>query len=161
MLDGDRQGTESAVTGEQAVAGEAVVDGAGGGEGGGAVVMRGESVQQRAVEMLASGKSILEAAEALGVHRTTVHRWLADNTAFKAKFEEAQKQLRVESEVRLTAMVEMATDAVKRALAAGDARMAMQLLKGLGILQGWKKREAAKETGAGGFSLAELMAFKG
>ncbi|MGD0541573.1 MAG: hypothetical protein ABSB33_08650 [Tepidisphaeraceae bacterium] len=54
---------------------------------------------------------------------------------FQAAYNEWHDQLRESSRSRLLLLTEKATDAVEKALEAGDARTGLQLLKGMGLLR--------------------------
>jgi transposase-like protein len=91
--------------------------------------------QQAALELLAGGKSVAETARLAGVGRATVFRWLRNHPVFRAALNQWQDQIRSSCQTRLMALTDKATDAVEKALDAGDARSALQLLKGMGVLK--------------------------
>jgi hypothetical protein len=91
--------------------------------------------QLRAMALLSAGKSIAESAETVGINRTTIYRWLNHDPAFKAAYNQWQDHLQRTCHSQLLMMTEKATAAVYKALEAGDAKSALQLLKGLGILR--------------------------
>jgi len=90
--------------------------------------------QQAALESLLVGKSITETARSAGISRTTLYDWLKNNPAFRAAYNQWHDQLRESCQSRLLNLTDKATDAVEKALEAGDARTAMQLLKGMGLI---------------------------
>jgi hypothetical protein len=99
--------------------------------------------QERVLTMLLSGKSITEAASSAEVDRTTVHRWLKADFGFQAALNRGRWELREAMQARLMALAGKAADAVERSIAAdaversideGDGKMALALLKGLGLL---------------------------
>ncbi|MGD0462009.1 MAG: helix-turn-helix domain-containing protein [Tepidisphaeraceae bacterium] len=91
--------------------------------------------QQTALELLLTGKSIAETARTAGVSRTTIYQWMRNDPVFQAAYNEWHDQLREGSRSRLLLLTEKATDAVEKALEAGDAKMGLQLLKGMGMLR--------------------------
>jgi hypothetical protein len=54
--------------------------------------------QTIALEHLFAGKTVTKAAEAAGVDRTTVHRWLREDWAFQAAYHRTQRDYRREVE---------------------------------------------------------------
>jgi AcrR family transcriptional regulator len=103
--------------------------------------------QRTVLELLLTGMSISEAARSCGVDRGTVHRWLRDDGAFQAALNRGQRTLRRASEARLEVLAAEALDAVRRAVQDGDARTAIGLLRGLGMLSG-QLREIGSEDPA-------------
>ncbi|MGD0766763.1 MAG: helix-turn-helix domain-containing protein [Tepidisphaeraceae bacterium] len=91
--------------------------------------------QQTALELLLLGKSVAETAKSTGVSRQTVHRWLKHDATFRAAYNEWHDQLKESSRSRLLMLTDKATDALEKALEAGDARAALQLLKGMGLIK--------------------------
>jgi AcrR family transcriptional regulator len=91
--------------------------------------------QQTALECLLMGKSIAETARSAGVSRVAIYRWLKRDAAFQAAYNQWHDQLQESCRSRLQALTDKATDALEKALEAGDARTAMQLLKGMGMIK--------------------------
>ena len=91
--------------------------------------------QQVALESLLMGKSIEETARTTGVSRVEIYRWLKQDAAFQAAYNQWHDQLQESCRSRLQALTDKATDALEKALEAGDARTAMQLLKGMGMIK--------------------------
>src|SRR3954470_11486988 len=92
--------------------------------------------QEGAVAALLAGKTVTEAAAAAGADRTTVHRWLKDDFAFLAAYNRGRREMREALQGRLMALADKAVGAVESAVAAGDGKAALALLKGLGLLPG-------------------------
>lgn len=93
--------------------------------------------QLTVLEALLSGRTITDAAAAVGVSRTTVHRWLKDDYLFRAEVNAARHALRQTSLARLDALCERSIEVLKGALdQASDTRIALEVLKGCGILGG-------------------------
>ncbi|MGD0460891.1 MAG: hypothetical protein ABSB74_00220 [Tepidisphaeraceae bacterium] len=103
--------------------------------GGELAVTRLGAEQQTALELLLAGKSIVETARSAGVSRMAIYRWLKHDAAFQAAYNQWRDQLQESCRSRLQALTDKATDALEKALEAGDARTALQLLKGLGMIK--------------------------
>jgi transposase-like protein len=95
-------------------------------------ILAGE--QQAALDYLRLGKSVSETARAAGIGRSTIYHWLKNDPAFQAAFNQWQDEIEQSSRARLTMLTDKAVDALVRALDDGDARAAMQLVKGIGLL---------------------------
>ena len=91
--------------------------------------------QRSALQLLFSGKSVSETARLVGVSRMTLHRWLKSDPVFQAAYNEWHEQMEESGRSRLLMLTDKATDAVEKALAGGDARTALQLLKGMGLIK--------------------------
>jgi transposase-like protein len=91
--------------------------------------------QQATLELLLMGKSIAETARTAGVSRMTIHRWLKHDPVFRATYNQWHEQLQESCRSRLQSMTDKAADALEKALEAGDARAALQLLKGMGMIK--------------------------
>lgn len=89
--------------------------------------------QQAALTAMFSGKAIREAASVARVHRTTVSRWLHRDPHFRAAYNAWRQELLDSSRSRLLRTAELATGIVHRAIAKGDGRLALALLKSLGL----------------------------
>jgi membrane protein involved in colicin uptake len=94
------------------------------------------SAQILALNALIEGKAVSEAAVVADVSRTTVHRWLKDSAEFRAAYNSRRADLRAAHESKLDALLSKALTAVEAALDGGDARVAMSLLQGTGMLGG-------------------------
>ena len=92
--------------------------------------------QLPALESLLAGCSVLEAAEAAGVSRETVHRWKREDWAFQAALNRAQRDIQEAIRGRLLAAAKTAATNVGSAIEDGDLQSSITLLKGLGSLSG-------------------------
>jgi hypothetical protein len=90
--------------------------------------------QEQVLTLLLRGKPITESAKVAEVHRATIYRWLKEDFGFQAAFNRGQRELRRATQARLVALAEKATDAVERSVNEGNAKIALALLKGLGLL---------------------------
>jgi len=104
-------------------------------EGSGRELARLGVEQQAALELLLTGKSIAETARSAGVSRMAIWRWMKHDAAFQAAYNQWHDQLQESCRSRLQALTDKATDALEKALEAGDARAALQLLKGMGMIK--------------------------
>lgn len=95
--------------------------------------------QEAAIAALLAGKTVTEAAQAAQVHRSTVHRWLGEPIVIA---ELNSRRLEHQSALGdlLMKLQTKAVVAVERALDAGDARVAIAVLRGSGILDGRQRR---------------------
>jgi len=99
--------------------------------------VRGLTAQQDTVlAALLTGKSVTAAAGEAGIARQTVHRWLASDADFIAAYNRGRREIAAAHAVRLLAMCGQALDVLDGAIAAGDARVALAVLKGAGVLGG-------------------------
>ena len=92
------------------------------------------SRQLAALQAIASGKSLAAAAESSGVPRRTIYNWLSTDPHFRAAYNAWKRELMEFGRGRLLKMTESALDAVRSALEKGDARLAITLLKNIGML---------------------------
>lgn len=92
--------------------------------------------QERALAALLSGSTVTRAAELVGVDRTTVHRWLRDDWTFQAALNRARREFRDGLRANLESVGEQAVRTVRQAIEADDVRVALAVLKGLGLLGG-------------------------
>jgi hypothetical protein len=95
-----------------------------------------EPRQALALEQLLAGASVTKAAEVAGVDRSSLHRWRREDPVFQAAYNAARRDLRGEVASRLQILAGAALEAVERAIRDGDARIALGVLKGLGLLTG-------------------------
>jgi hypothetical protein len=90
--------------------------------------------QEKALAALLAGKSVTEAAAAAEVDRTTLHRWLKEDFDFKAALNRGRKDLREAMHARLMVLADKAAGCVEKDN--GDGKVALALLKGIGLLSG-------------------------
>ena len=98
--------------------------------------------KQAAALALLAGRTPAEAGRQAGASRRTVYRWMQE-PAFRAALAEAQAELREAVSARLMAVADDAALCIERRIKEGDGRLALQLLRSLGLLDGWRV------TGAG------------
>jgi hypothetical protein len=95
-------------------------------------------LQQRALEYLVAGKSVAETGRLIGVARATMFRWLKRDAEFRAAFNRWHAEIESNCHSRLMTMTDKAVDTVEKALEHGNARAALELLRGMGMLKGWR-----------------------
>jgi hypothetical protein len=88
------------------------------------------------------GGSITDAARFAGVSRMTVYRWMKNDPVFVAAMNEWQNAAEQNARSRLVGMTNRAAMAVEMALSRDNPQIAMQLLRGLGVLRKLEPRHA-------------------
>src|SRR3954468_12715879 len=92
---------------------------------------RDAAEQDKAIELISSGKGLKEAAQEAGVHRSTLHRWFKEDPKFVAAWNAWRAHARRAAASRLLGIADRAVQVVGEAIEAGDAKMALQVVKGL------------------------------
>ncbi len=92
--------------------------------------------QERVIAELLRGQTITQASAAGEVARETVHRWMREDFTFQAAYNAGRRELRDAMQARLVRMAQRATEVVEKAIEDGDAKAAMDVLKGMGLLTG-------------------------
>jgi hypothetical protein len=92
--------------------------------------------QRMAIEALVAGKNMTTSAEAAGVTRATLWRWLNKDPEFQAALNSYKREVCEQVETQTVGLAKLAIEAVENALRSGDARTAIAVLRGLGILDG-------------------------
>jgi len=82
------------------------------------------------------GTSVTAAASDAGIARQTVHRWLANDPEFIAAYNRGRHELANSHATRILAMCGGALDVLDGAIAAGDVKVALAVLKGAGVFGG-------------------------
>lgn len=90
--------------------------------------------QELAVAGLLAGKTITDAAADAQVDRATVHRWLRTDAAFIARLNAERLDLRRAAYGRLEKLAEAAVGCLERAVVSGDAKIALEIVRDMGIL---------------------------
>jgi hypothetical protein len=85
--------------------------------------------QHTALRALGAGQTIVAAADSAGVTRNTVTRWIRSCPEFRAAFNAWQQALIESTQARLLRTAEAAAAVVDQAIQAGDAKLALNLLK--------------------------------
>jgi AcrR family transcriptional regulator len=101
--------------------------------------------QRAALELLAVGKSVTEAARTAGVSRGMVYYWLKTDAKFKAIYNQWREESEESTRSRMLAVLDKAAGALEKSFEAGDGRTALQFLKGMGMTRPPEKRETDAE----------------
>ena len=91
--------------------------------------------QQKAMAALRCGSSFPQAAEAAGVNRSTVHRWVQNDPQFRARYNAWQQEMVESSRARLLTMLDKAVDVIGKALDRGDEQTAVAMLRNIGVMR--------------------------
>lgn len=92
--------------------------------------------QTVAMDAILSGYTICESADMAGINRSCVYRWLREDVEFQTELERRRKEIRDGAQNRLLQLCGKCVSSVEDAVKAGDVRVALSVLKGLGILDG-------------------------
>jgi len=90
--------------------------------------------QQRAIELLTAGRTVVETSELCGCSRRSVHRWLSADPQFLAALNQAREERRQTHVNALEALVADAIENVRQSIESGDVRTSLRLLERIGIL---------------------------
>jgi AcrR family transcriptional regulator len=90
--------------------------------------------QLKAMALLMTGCAMADVAERIGVSRGTIHNWTHRNERFIAALESWRRDMRRNARTRLIAMSNLGLRAISQALEGGDARVALRMFTGLGVL---------------------------
>src|SRR5947199_259800 len=93
------------------------------------------AAQQEALAAIKAGLSFPKAAEAAGVGRTTIYRWVQSDPHFRAAYNVWQRETRESAHARLLKLTEKAAEVVEAAMGRSDEKTAVALLKHLGVLR--------------------------
>ena len=114
-----------------------------------ALAVRLTPAQQQALASMSGGSTIKSAAEGAGVSRATLYNWIERDPDFRAAYNAWQRELRESARARLLKVAEVAVETVARRVAC-DEKLAMELIKGLGLVR----------PGRGGPTDRELVALQ-
>ena len=89
--------------------------------------------QMNAIDILVQGRTDHETASTVGVARETVTRWRNDNPHFTAELNRQRRLRWGDSHDRLRALASRAVDVLETSLDEGDSRVAMEVLKAIGL----------------------------
>jgi AcrR family transcriptional regulator len=84
-------------------------------------------------------------ARRVGVSRGTVYNWTHRSQRFIEALESWQKDMANSARVRLLAMSGVAARAITAALEKGDAKVALAVFKGLGVMDPQRQEEPEEE----------------
>lgn len=92
--------------------------------------------QRLAIEALVSGKNMTAAAQAAGVSRATLWRWMNKDAEFQAALNSYKREVLEQVETQAVGLAKLAIEAIEKALRDGDAKTGIAVLRGLGMLDG-------------------------
>ena len=98
--------------------------------------------QQLALQALMAGKNYSRAAFAAGVTRHTLHRWRRNEPRFAAAMTSWQTNAVTAAQAQLLEVSEEAVQTIADAVGSGDARVAMEVLRSLGVMTTARERAA-------------------
>ena len=98
-----------------------------------AVASRLTGEQAVALRCIVEGRSMVEAAAAAGVDRTTLYRWRTEDEKFLVALEAWRREQVNNAYDRLSGMTVVATNVVGDAISGGDARLAFRVLEKIGV----------------------------
>jgi len=94
-----------------------------------------EPQQETALQLLQTGQTVAQAAQVIGVSRGTIYYWLKREPVFAAAYNQWHNEMAETARSKLAILSDKAVGALDKALEAGDAKAALQLLKGLGFIR--------------------------
>ena len=100
-----------------------------------------------ALERLIAGESVTKAAKEAGCSRETIHRWLKNDFVFLATLNRMKHELQDSIDAQLLAISGRAAETVAQAVASGDVKVALQVLRGTGSLPGDRPRVGSVDPG--------------
>jgi hypothetical protein len=108
--------------------------------------------QERAMGLMAVGRSIAEVASAVGVNRGTIYRWMKEDQKFVAAYNLWRREQKRAVQRRLLSACEAAAEVVVAQIQRGDAKLAAQLLKGMGVMK--EEKDGPVDPGEVEFGMA-------
>lgn len=100
--------------------------------------------QCKAIEMLWGGYGLVAAAAGAGVNRTTLYRWLKYDRKFAAAYAACGEFMVESARHQLRGLSQMAVNHIGRAIASGDTKTALAVLKAVAAMGG-AKRDGGEE----------------
>jgi hypothetical protein len=98
------------------------------------LTFRALSIEQRnAIDLLLTGATDAEVAEAITRDRTTVWQWRHEHPLFRAELERARAEVWRAPTERLRSLIAKAVANVAQAVEGGDVKMSVELLKIVGL----------------------------
>ncbi len=101
------------------------------------------AAEMTAIQHLLSGSSVTAAAEAAGVDRTTLHRWMRRKVHFREALTRAQEELEATFALRLVTIIDTAIDRLQGGVLV-DPKTALAFLEKSGRLRGGRSSEVAE-----------------
>lgn len=97
--------------------------------------------QEAAIASLLTGATLAKAAEAAGVDRTTLWRWLKTDAAFVAEHNRARKEQRDAAQLEVRSLTSQAVSTIRDLMTNADAPPAIRLKAALAVLEVSKNDE--------------------
>ena len=94
------------------------------------------AVQNEIIERLASGQSVTRAAEACGIHRTTVHHWKRTNPEFANAYQDAKEDAADEHRAACHPHASLSLDTIVKLMEDPKTPASVRLKVALYILNG-------------------------
>jgi hypothetical protein len=92
--------------------------------------------QQRAIDHLITGETVTAVAGEVHLYRSTVHRWLREDSVFQAAYNQRRSELQEAYATRILSLADRAIATVEDAVVNGDVRASLKVLDELGLLPG-------------------------
>jgi hypothetical protein len=89
--------------------------------------------QENAIDVLLTGKTDRETAEAVGVSRWTVQQWRTQHPLFRATLEQKRAEVWRGAQEKLRSLLRRAVENLGAAVEAGDLKASVELLKAVGM----------------------------
>ena len=91
--------------------------------------------QANVLDLLVTGVPATKAAQMGGIARSTLYEWMKQD-AFQAMLNRGRRERFTAVQTQVEALTPLAVNAVAQSLASGNERLGLQLLQGLGFLNG-------------------------
>ncbi len=101
------------------------------------------AAEMTAIQHLMSGSSVTAAAEAAGVDRTTLHRWMRSKAHFREALDQNREDLQATFALRLVAIADTAIDGLRGGVLV-DPKTALAFLEKSGLLQPRRSSEVSE-----------------
>jgi Homeodomain-like domain len=89
--------------------------------------------QENAIDLLITGRSDRDTAEAVGVNRMTVWQWRREHPVFMAALERRRAEVWRQPQERLRALLSKAVENLAAAVEDGDLKASIEVLKAVGM----------------------------
>jgi hypothetical protein len=89
--------------------------------------------QSLALASLMQGKSVRASADEARIHRNTITRWIHGDPVFRAAYNAWRQEMMESARARVLRLAEDAAATVANAVAAGDVKVSLAVLKDLGL----------------------------
>jgi hypothetical protein len=89
--------------------------------------------QENAIDVLLTGKTDRETAEAVGVSRWTVQRWRTQHPLFMATLQQKRAEVWRGAQEKLRSLMMKAVENLATAVESGDLKASIELLKAVGM----------------------------